>query len=178
MAKEGSVAPKERVNIVYKPATGDAQAEVELPLKVLVMGDFTMKQNDTPVEGRKPINIDKDNFSDVMKAQNLNLDVSVADKLSDDPKAKMNASLKFRSLSDFNPDSVVAQVPELKKMIEMRDALKALKGPLGNVPAFQKKLKELVTDEGTRERLLKELGLGKGEAGKGGAGKGEEGGSK
>ncbi len=41
MATDGSVAPKERVNIVYRPATGDAQAEVELPLKLLVMGDYT-----------------------------------------------------------------------------------------------------------------------------------------
>ena len=38
MAKEGSVAPKERVNIVYRPATGDAKVEVELPLKLLILG--------------------------------------------------------------------------------------------------------------------------------------------
>ena len=174
MAKEGSVAPKERVNIVYKPATGDAQAEVELPLKVLVMGDFTMKPNDTPVEGRKPLSIDKDNFSEVMKAQKLNLDITAADKLSEDPKAKMSAHLNFRNLSDFNPDSIVSQVPELKKLIEMRDALKALKGPLGNIPAFQKKLKELVTDEATRQQLLKELGMEKAE---GAGGSGKEGGN-
>ncbi|HKT99965.1 MAG TPA: type VI secretion system contractile sheath small subunit, partial [Paraburkholderia sp.] len=42
MASDGSVAPKERVNIVYRPATGDAKAEVELPLKLLVLGDFTL----------------------------------------------------------------------------------------------------------------------------------------
>ena len=41
MANEGSVAPKERVNIVYKPATGDAKEEVELPLKMLMIGDYT-----------------------------------------------------------------------------------------------------------------------------------------
>lgn len=162
MGKEGSVAPKERVNIVYKPATGDAKEEVELPLKALVMGDFTQRKDDAPVEERKPINIDKDNFNDVMKAQNLSLDLNVNNKLSSDPEEKMNVSLKIKDLSGFNPDSIVSQVPELKKLIEMRDALKALKGPLGNVPAFQKKLKELVADEGTRERLLKELGIGEG----------------
>ncbi|MBR3665419.1 MAG: type VI secretion system contractile sheath small subunit, partial [Lachnospiraceae bacterium] len=46
MAKEASVAPKERVNIVYRPATGDAQEEIELPLKLMVLGDFTLKQDD------------------------------------------------------------------------------------------------------------------------------------
>ena len=53
MGKEGSVAPKERVNITYKPATGDAQEEIELPLKLLMMGDFTLKADETPLEDRK-----------------------------------------------------------------------------------------------------------------------------
>ena len=65
MAKEGSVAPKERVNVVYKPATGDAQEEVELPLKLLVMSDFTLKEDETPIEDRKAINVDKDNFKTI-----------------------------------------------------------------------------------------------------------------
>ncbi len=69
MAKEGSVAPKERVNIVYKPATGDAQEEVELPLKMLMMGDYTNRPDPRPLEDRKPINVDKDNFSKVMAEQ-------------------------------------------------------------------------------------------------------------
>lgn len=52
MAQEGSVAPKERVNIVYRPATGDAKEDVELPLKLLAVGDFTLKETNTPVENR------------------------------------------------------------------------------------------------------------------------------
>ena len=71
MSSQGSVAPKERVNIVYRPATGDAQAEVELPLKLLVLGDYTLRNDDTPIEDLKPINVDKDNFNDVLKGQNL-----------------------------------------------------------------------------------------------------------
>ena len=86
MAKEASVAPKERVNIVYKPATGDAKEEVELPLKVLVMGDFTQASDETPVEDRKAINIDKDNFNDVLNSYNIKLESVVDNKLTDDPK--------------------------------------------------------------------------------------------
>ena len=80
MAKEGSVAPKERVNIVYKPATGDAQEQVELPLKMLVMGDFTLAEDERMVEDREPINVDKDNFNEVLKAQNLELQLTVPDE--------------------------------------------------------------------------------------------------
>jgi type VI secretion system protein ImpB len=159
MAKEGSVAPKERVNIVYKPATGDAKEEVELPLKVLVMGDFTLRDDETPVENRKTINVDKDNMDDVLKAQNVRLTTNVKSSLSDDPDAQLTVDLDFQSMKDFDPDAIVQKVPELKKLIDLRDALKALKGPLGNVPKFRKKIQELVQDEGTRARLLKELGI-------------------
>jgi len=159
MAKEASIAPKERVNIVYRPATGDAKEEVELPLKVLVMGDFTMKDDDTTLEDRKPVSIDKDNFDGVLSAQNLKLDLAVDNKLSDVPDAKMSMSLDFKSMKDFDPDAIIAKVPELKQLYELRNALKALKGPLGNVPDFRKKIQQLVQDEGARARLLKELGI-------------------
>jgi type VI secretion system protein ImpB len=161
LATEGSVAPKERVNITYKPATGDAHTEVELPLKLLVLGDFTQKQDDRPVEERKPINIDKDNYNDVLKAQNLSLDLSVPSKLLPDSEDDLPVSLKFESLRDFEPDAIVEKVPELKEIIELRNALKALKGPLGNVPDFRKKLQALVSDEGMRTKLLAELGIDK-----------------
>jgi len=159
MAKEASVAPKERVNIVYKPATGDAKEEVELPLKVLVMGDFTMAEDETPVEDRKAINIDKDNFNDVLNSYNIKLDTVVDNKLSDEPDEQMTVKLDFNNLKDFNPDAIVEKVPELKKLVELRNALKAVKGPLGNIPEFKKKLNEIVKDEGAKERILKELGV-------------------
>ncbi len=159
MAKEGSVAPKERVNIVYRPATGDAKEEVELPLKTLIVGDFTLRDDETPVEDRKTINVDKDNLDDVLKAQNIRLQTSVKSSLSDDPEAQMSLDLDFKSMKDFDPDAVIEKVPELKKLLDLREALKALKGPLGNVPNFRKQIQELVQDEGARDRLLKELGI-------------------
>lgn len=159
MSNNGSVAPKERVNIVYESATGDAKEEIELPLKMLVMGDFTMKPDDRPLEERKPINIDKDNFNEVMAGMELNLDINVAERLSDEEDQEMPISLSFKSMKDFKPDSIVEQVPELKKIIELRKALMALKGPLGNVPAVRKTIQRIVEDEETRNKLMAELSL-------------------
>ncbi len=161
MAKEGTVAPKERVNIVYRPATGDAKEEVELPLKLLVVGDFTGKPDDRMVEDRNPINIDKDNFNEVMKGQNLKLDVNVGDKLSGDPDKELSLSLKFESIKDFNPENIAKNTPELNKLLELREALQALKGPMSNRPEFRKKIQEIVKDEAARGKLLKELNLDK-----------------
>ncbi len=137
MAKEGSVAPKERVNIVYRPATGDVKEDVELPLKVLVMGDFTLKKDERAVEDRQPINIDKDNFNDVLAGQNIELKTVVKNTLSDEPDAQMSISMDFKNMKDFEPDAIIEKVPELKKLMELREALKALKGPLGNIPEFK-----------------------------------------
>jgi type VI secretion system protein ImpB len=159
MAKEGSVAPKERVNIVYRPETGDAKEEIELPLKLLVVGDFTHSQDDRMVEEREPINVDKDNFNEVLKAQNLKLDLTVPNKLSEDPDEDLNVSVKFESIKDFDPESIAKNTPELNKLLELREALNSLKGPMSNRPEFRKKIQELIKDEAAREQILKELKL-------------------
>ncbi|QBM18804.1 hypothetical protein MARI_29470 [Marinobacter sp. JH2] len=156
--KDGSVAPKERINIKYVPATGDQQAETELPLKMFVVGDFKGHAVETPIEDRKAISVDKNNFRSVMKEAGLTLSTSVSNKLEDDAD-DLPVNLQIESLEDFSPDSIARQVPELKKLIELREALVALKGPLGNVPSFRSKLQELLDDERARESLLTELEL-------------------
>jgi len=160
MSKEGSVAPKERINIVYKPATGDVQEDVELPLKLMIIGDFTGKEDTRMLEDRAPISVDKDNFNDVLKAQALQIKLVVPNKLiDDDPENTLNVELKFDTMRDFAPDSLVSQVPELAKLIELRETLKALKGPLSNVPEFRRKIQEIISDENARSLVLKELGI-------------------
>jgi type VI secretion system protein ImpB len=127
---------------------------------MMMMGDYTLRADDTPLEDRKPINVDKDNFNKVMEGQNLSLDVLVDNKLSDEPDAEMSMNLQFKSLKDFEPENIVKQVPELNQLLDMREALTALKGPLGNVPAFRKMLQEALTDEDARNKLLAELKIG------------------
>lgn len=159
MAKEGSVAPKERVNIVYRPATGNAQEEVELPLKLMVLGDFTNRPDDRTLEDRAPVSVDKDNFSDVMAGQGIALDIAVPNRLTDEPDAMLASHLEFKNMRDFEPDAIVNQIPELHQLIELREALKALKGPLSNVPDFRRKVQDMVGDADVRAKLFKELGL-------------------
>jgi type VI secretion system protein ImpB len=159
MAKEGSVAPRERINIVYKPATGGAQEEIELPFKQLVMADFTLRKDDRPVEDRKPINVDKDNFNEVMRQHGLTLNFTVPNRLSGKEGDELPVNLRIETLKDFEPESIAEQVPQLKTLTEFRNALTALKGPLGNVPGFRKRIQELLQDDAARERLIKELGV-------------------
>jgi len=160
MSSEGSVAPKERVNIVYKSASGDAKEDIELPFKQLVIGDFTLREESQPVDERSPVNVDKDSFNDVLKAHNLSLTMAVPNKLAgEESDERLAMELKFDSIRDFEPDALVEQVPELKQLIALRDALKSLKGPLGNLPDFRKQLQQLIQSDDTRAKLLAELGV-------------------
>lgn len=153
-----SIVPKERVNIRYRPATGNMKEEVELPLKLLVVGDFTQKPDERPVEDRELANVNKDNFDEVLKSQHLSLDLSVDNKLSEEAgDEKIAVSLAFDRLKDFEPEAVVRQVPELKALLELREALVALKGPLGNIPAFRKMIQSVIEDEEARQRFLSEV---------------------
>jgi type VI secretion system protein ImpB len=159
MPKQGTVAPKERVNIVYRPSQGETQEDVELPLKMLVLGDFTGSPDERPVEQREPINVNKDNFNEVLKAQNIDINITVPNQLSTESGHEVNVQLRVESMKDFEPEAIVEQVPELKQLLELREALRALKGPLANVPEFRNKIQDLIKDDNSRQRLLLEIGI-------------------
>ena len=156
---DGSVAPKERINIAYKSNTGGVSEDVELPLKLLVLDDFTGKPHDDVIEERDPVNINKDNFNEVVKSHNLSLSFSVPNTLQEDSDDEIPVDLKFNSMKDFNPGQIAEQIPELKSLLELRRALQALKGPLGNVPAFRKTIQAILDNDDTRKQVMDELGI-------------------
>ncbi|EBM5747205.1 type VI secretion system contractile sheath small subunit [Citrobacter sp. wls714] len=157
--KDGSIAPKERINIRYVPKTDGQTSEVELPLSLLVTGDLLGRPDDTPLDERQPVAVDRNTLNAVLAQSGIERNVSVPSVLSEKADARMDISLKVNSMADLSPDSIASQVPELKKMLELREALVALKGPMGNIPAFRAQLQALLDNEETREQLIQELGL-------------------
>src|SRR5690349_21414759 len=130
--KEGSAPPMERINIVYRSLRDGVQEEIELPFKLMVMGDFSFREDQTPLEERKAISLDKDNFNDVMAQQKINAAFNVANKLTGAEGEEMPVNLNIGSMKDFSPAEIARQVPELRKLLELREALVGLKSPLGN----------------------------------------------
>ncbi len=157
MSKKSSVAPKERINIKYVPATGDQQEEVELPLKMLVLGDFKGHGEDEALEEREVVRIDKHTFSSVMEKAELKAEITTKNVLDESSDSDIPVSLKFDTLADFTPDKIAQQVPELKQLLDLREALLALKGPMGNIPSFRNKLQDIIKDDKAREKLEAEL---------------------
>lgn len=156
---DGSIAPRERVNIKFTPKTGSQSVEVELPLNLLVTGDLTGGVDDTPLEERQSVAINRNNFNAVLEQAGIGRDFAVPSTLGESPDAHMSINLKVKSLADLAPDNIAAQVPEMRKMLELREALVALRGPMGNIPAFRAQLKALLNNEESREQLIAELGI-------------------
>lgn len=156
---DGSVAPKERINVKYTPATGNQTAEVELPLNLLITGNLLGTTDDTPLDERQPVSINRNNFNAVVEQSGIERAFTVSSVLGDSPDARMDINLQVKSLADLSPDNIATQVPEMKKLLELREALVALKGPMGNLPAFRAQIQALLNNEESREQLIAELSL-------------------
>ncbi|WP_213134051.1 type VI secretion system contractile sheath small subunit [Citrobacter sp. FP75] len=155
---DGSVAPKERINVRYTPKTNGEVSEVELPLNMLIVGD-TGKIDDTPLDERSTVSINKNNFNSVIAEAGISLNFNVPNLLNNKADEEINVHMDINALDDFSPDNIARQVPEMKRLLELREALVALKGPMGNLPAFRAQIQALLDDENSREQLLNELGV-------------------
>ena len=147
--------PPSRVNIRYVKDTGGSQEELELPLKLLILGDFTMREDDTSLEDRKRISVDKNNFGSVLKEQKLGLDLVVPNTLAGE--GEMAVKLKMESLDDFTPTGIANQVPELKTMLAVRGLLTDLKAKVISNREFRKQLESILNDKSKMASIIAEL---------------------
>ena len=155
----GSVAPKERISVRYTPKVDGVAADIELPLNLLITGTLKGKPDNTPLDERTAIAINRYNLNAVISEADIEREFVVPAELSDAPNEQMYVNLKVKSMDDLSPDHIASQVPEIKRLLELREALVALKSPLGNIPAFRAQLQALLENEDTREQLIQELGI-------------------
>jgi len=160
MTFEQPVAPRARVTITYAPPGPSAPgSEVELPLRILMVGDYTQRPDPRALDERRPVAVDTDSFARVLADHALTLDLTVPDRLSPHAGSHTRVSLSFKRLQDFAPEGVARQVPAMRELLELRVALSAIKGPLGPVPSFTKRIKSVLNSKECRQRLRREMGL-------------------
>ncbi len=166
--------PPSRVNIRYVKDTAGAREEVELPHRVVVAGDFSFRQDDTPLEKVKKIPINKRDFDSVMESLDVQADMNVPNKLVvDDEDAELLAHLEFKSMKDFHPENVVKQVPELDALVKIRGLLTDLRARVILNRDFRKELERILKDKSLTDDLMDELGKVTVKAGSEGAGQGD-----
>ena len=135
-----------------------------------VLGDFTGQPTQPlpALKDRKFVEVNPDNFDQVLEAMNPHLSYSVANKLSDDPNAQMKVDVSFKSLDDFSPEAVAKQVKPVKDLLDLRTRLSDLRGSLQGNDKLDEMLHEVLTNTEKQAKLKAELNLGNG--GEGGNG--------
>jgi len=142
-----------RVQITYDVEVGDAQQKKELPFIVGVLADLSGNpaQALPKVKDRKFVEIDRDNFNDVLASSTPRAVFRVDNKLANDG-SKINVELKFNHIDDFNPTSIVKQVEPLRKLLEARQRLNDLLGKLDGNDKLDELLQEVVANsDGLKE---------------------------
>jgi type VI secretion system protein ImpB len=155
---------KPRVHITYEVETEGAEVQRELPFVVGVLGDFSgdPTQPLRPMSERKFIQIDRDNFNEVMARMTPGLNLKVENTLAGDG-SQMSVNLKFHSIEDFEPARVAEQVPALKALLETRNKLRDLMSKADRSEDLENLLEQVLRNEGELKALSSELGATKGE---------------
>jgi type VI secretion system protein ImpB len=150
-----------RVHITYDVEIGDAIVMKELPFVVGVLADLSGKP-DEPLpllRDRKFVDIDRDNFNEVLKAAKPQLAFRVDNKLTDD-ETKLGIALRFTNMDDFEPEQVVQQVEPLRKLLEIRRELKGLLAKTDGNDRLNEQLQAIISNTELLQRLRQEAGLG------------------
>lgn len=162
-----------RVQIAYDVEHYGSPTTIELPFVMGVMADLA-GASETP-EAKKPIGerafveTDAGRFGKFMEALSPRVKARVPNKLpaaeGEDADEEMFVDLTFKSMSDFAPDKVAEQIPQLAEILKMRrqlvellgymdgkvDAEKRIAQLLNNEPLLQQIAKEAVSDSGEKE---------------------------
>jgi type VI secretion system protein ImpB len=157
---------KPRVHITYEVETEGAQVLRELPFVVGVLGDFSgdPTQPLRPLEERRFIQIDRDNFNQVMARMTPGLNIRVDNKLANDG-SQIAVALKFNAIEDFEPARVAEQVPALKALLETRNKLRELMSKVDRSQGLESLLEQILQNENELKSLSDELGIGPAEEG-------------
>lgn len=148
--------PKARVNIKLDLHTGGAQKKVELPLKLMMLGDYSNGTEERALSARSKININKNNFDSVMAEFSPSVKLIVENTFVDDD-SDTSVDLTFRKMKDFEPEHVARQIPELRALLATRNLLRDLKSNLLDNATFRQELERIVKDQSLSDELRSEL---------------------
>ena len=149
-----------RVHITYDVEVGDAIEMKEVPFVVGVLADLSGKPDEPlpKLKDRKLVEIDRDNFNNVLAAMKPRVAFKVDNKLVND-NSKIAVELRFKSLDDFHPEQIAKQVDPLKKLVDARQRLSDLLNKLDGNDKLDELLQQVINDTDSLQRLGKEAGV-------------------
>lgn len=151
---------KPRVHITYDVETEGAAVKKELPFVVGVMGDFAGHNTEAlkPLKDRRFVQIDRDNFDEVLKRMNPKLNFKVENKLAADG-SEFNVELQFKSMQDFEPAAIVKQVEPLEKLMATRNKLRDLMTKIDRSEDLENILERVLNNNEDLQKLAQDLSI-------------------
>ena len=142
----GRIRPP-RVQMTYDVEIGDAMENKELPFVVGVVGDFggNSEVEKKRLKDRKFVSIDSDNFDEVLSGVEPVARFQVPNQLKDDDSS-FNVELRFKSMADFRPESIVRQVEPLAQLLEARGKLADLRNKIAGNDKLEDILNEVLSN--------------------------------
>jgi type VI secretion system protein ImpB len=149
-----------RVQITYDVEIGDAIEKKELPFILGILADLSGKpENALPlVRDRKFVEIDRDNFNEVLASIEPRLALRVSNRLKPDADDNLNVELRFKHMDDFGPVEVINQIPALRKLYEGRQKLRDLLTKLDGNDDLANLLNQVIANTADQEALKQQLG--------------------
>mgnify|MGYP006195061623 CR=1 FL=1 len=151
---------KPRVHITYDVETEGAAVKKELPFVVGVMGDFAGQNTEAlkPLKDRRFVQIDRDNFDEVLKRMNPKLNFKVDNKLAGDD-SQFSVELEFKSMQDFEPAAIVKQVEPLDKLMATRNKLRDLMTKIDRSEELENILERVLNNNEDLQKLAQDLSI-------------------
>ena len=152
--------PKSRLTLRYKTEVNGAPADVILPLRMMVMGDFsdgTSTDSRVDLDERKHHALDGTNTDAVMKEMGISLQVAVANRVDPDQGEEMNVNLQIDSMNSLNPDRLAEQIPKLQGLLTLKKLLEETLTNVDNRKDFRKLLEDLVSQPEALQKVLADL---------------------
>ncbi|WP_223631790.1 type VI secretion system contractile sheath small subunit [Corallococcus sp. EGB] len=152
--------PKSRITLTYRTTINGEQETVNLPLRLLVMGDFSLKSSEDrkqDLETRKLRSVDGRNLDELMKDMKMSASFEVPNRINPDVEAALNVTLPIDRMKSFHPDEIVKHVPKLKALLLLKTLLVEMQSNIDNRKELRRELYDLFSKPEALKELLNEL---------------------
>lgn len=152
--------PKSRITLTYRTAVNGEKKDVQLPLRLLMMGDFsngTSKDREFDLDQRELRNLDGTNLREVMEDMDMSVQLRVPNRINGEVQEEFDVELPVTSMDSFSPAAIAEGIPKVKALLLVRKLLLEVQGNLDNRKEFRKLLRALASDSEAVAKLMSEL---------------------
>lgn len=152
--------PKSRITLTYRTTINGEQEAVDLPLRMLMLGDFSLGSSEdrkVDLDARKLRSVNGRNLNELMADMKMSVNFQVPNRINPDVEADLNVELPITKMKSFHPDEIVNHVPKLKALRLLKKLLLEMQSSIDNQKALRNMVYELFSNKEALKAVLAEL---------------------